>query len=62
MNEEFAEVYKRVHLWLVPGGHTTERRRPYLITRAMHWLEHTAHLQARAQERRAAASEENPSP
>ncbi len=48
MNEEFAEVYKRVHLWLVPGGHTTERRRPYLITRAMHWLEHTANLQAQA--------------
>lgn len=48
MNEEFAEVYKRVHLWLVPGGHTTERRRPYLITRAMHWLERTAQLQAQA--------------
>jgi pimeloyl-ACP methyl ester carboxylesterase len=48
MNEEFAETYKRVHLWLVPGGHTTERRRPYLITRAMHWLEHTAHLQQQA--------------
>jgi pimeloyl-ACP methyl ester carboxylesterase len=48
MNEEFAAAYERVHLWLVPGGHTTERRRPYLITRAMHWLEQTAHRQARA--------------
>jgi acetyl esterase/lipase len=48
MNEAFAATYRRVHLWLVPGGHTTERRRPYLITRAMHWLERTAHLQARA--------------
>jgi pimeloyl-ACP methyl ester carboxylesterase len=58
MNEEFAGVYKRVHLWLVPGGHTTERRRPYLITRAMHWLEHTAHLQAQAK-RAASAPEES---
>jgi pimeloyl-ACP methyl ester carboxylesterase len=57
MSEEFAEVYKRVHLWLVPGGHTTERRRPYLITRAMHWLEHTANLQARAANAAAAAPE-----
>ncbi|HUC01056.1 MAG TPA: prolyl oligopeptidase family serine peptidase [Solirubrobacterales bacterium] len=38
MNEAFAAKYPRVHLWLVPGGHTTERLRPYLISDAMHWL------------------------
>jgi acetyl esterase/lipase len=38
MNETFAAAYPRVRLWLVAGGHTTERVRPFLITRAMHWL------------------------
>lgn len=38
MNEAFAAKYPRVHLWLVPGGHTTERTRPYLISDAMKWL------------------------
>jgi pimeloyl-ACP methyl ester carboxylesterase len=38
MNETFASKYPRVHLWMVPGGHTTERYRPYLITKAMRWL------------------------
>jgi acetyl esterase/lipase len=38
MNETFAAAYPRVDLWLVAGGHTTERVRPFLITRAMHWL------------------------
>jgi pimeloyl-ACP methyl ester carboxylesterase len=38
MNEEFAARFSRVKLWMVAGGHTTERVRPFLITRAMHWL------------------------
>jgi acetyl esterase/lipase len=38
MNETFAAAYPRVKLWLVAGGHTTDRVRPFLITRAMHWL------------------------
>lgn len=38
MNEAFAARFKRVSLWLVAGGHTTERVRPFLITRAFHWL------------------------
>jgi acetyl esterase/lipase len=38
MNETFAAAYPRVSLWLVAGGHSTERVRPFLITRAMHWL------------------------
>jgi pimeloyl-ACP methyl ester carboxylesterase len=38
MNEAFATVYPRVSLWLVAGGHLTERARPFLVTRAMEWL------------------------
>jgi pimeloyl-ACP methyl ester carboxylesterase len=38
MNEAFAAVYPRVTLWLVAGGHLTERARPFLVTRAMEWL------------------------
>ena len=46
MNEAFAAKFKRVHLWLVPGGHMTERLRPYLISRAMRWLARVATLRA----------------
>lgn len=52
MNEAFAAKFERVHLWTVPGGHTTERERPYLIGRAMQWLARTASLQARAAARK----------
>lgn len=38
MNEAFAAAYPRVSLWLVAGGHLTERVRPFLVTRAMEWL------------------------
>jgi pimeloyl-ACP methyl ester carboxylesterase len=38
MNEAFAARFPQVKLWVVAGGHTTERVRPFLITRAMHWL------------------------
>lgn len=38
MNEAFAAVYPRVELWLVAGGHLTERVRPFLVSRAMEWL------------------------
>ncbi len=48
MNEQFAAKFKRVHLWEVPGGHTTERLRPWLISKAMGWLERTARSQWRA--------------
>ena len=51
MNEAFAAKFERVHLWLVAGGHTTERERPWLIDRAMDWLARTAARQARAAER-----------
>lgn len=38
MNEEFAARFRRVRLWMVAGGHTTDRARPFLVTRAMDWL------------------------
>jgi acetyl esterase/lipase len=38
MNEAFAAKFPRVHLWVVAGGHTTERVRPYLVSRAFRWL------------------------
>lgn len=48
MNQTFAAKFNRVYLWEVPGGHTTERARPYLVDQAMRWLARTATLQARA--------------
>jgi acetyl esterase/lipase len=38
MNETFAEKFANVELWPVPGGHFTDQIRPWLISRAMHWL------------------------
>jgi pimeloyl-ACP methyl ester carboxylesterase len=38
MNQTFAAAYPRVQLWLVAGGHTTDRVRPFLVSRAMKWL------------------------
>ena len=38
MNQAFAAAYPRVKLWMVAGGHLTERVRPFLVTRAMEWL------------------------
>jgi len=48
MNEAFAAVYPRVSLWLVAGGHLTERARPFLVTRAMEWLAQIATRNAEA--------------
>lgn len=48
MNEAFAGAYPRVKLWMVAGGHTTERVRPFLVTRAMHWLAQIASQKVRA--------------
>ena len=45
MNEAFAAKFKRVHLWQVAGGHTTERTRPWLIEDAMGWLSRVAQRQ-----------------
>jgi pimeloyl-ACP methyl ester carboxylesterase len=38
MNDAFAARFSRVKLWKVAGGHTTDRVRPFLVSRAMHWL------------------------
>jgi pimeloyl-ACP methyl ester carboxylesterase len=50
MNEAFAAKFPRVHLWLVPGGHTTERYRPRIIADAMKWLAQQATRQAEESE------------
>lgn len=46
MNEAFAAKFGRVHLWLVPGGHTAERTRPWILEGAMRWLAQIAARQA----------------
>jgi acetyl esterase/lipase len=46
MNEFFAAKFPHVHLWLVPGGHTTERNRPWIISGSMKWLAQRATRQA----------------
>ncbi len=51
MNEAFAAKFKRVHLWQVAGGHTTERVRPWLIEEAMRWLSRVARRQWAAEHR-----------
>lgn len=38
----FAAKFEQVHLWVVSGGHHTERTRPELLTRAFEWLTRTA--------------------
>jgi acetyl esterase/lipase len=48
MNETFAAAYPRVKLWLVAGGHTTDRVRPFLVSRAMNWLAQIAAQKTRA--------------
>ena len=42
MSEAFAAKFRRVHLMVVPGGHTTDRTRPWVIRKAMRWLARTA--------------------
>jgi len=38
MSRQYALKFNRVHLWVVRGGHHTERTRPELISRAFRWL------------------------
>lgn len=38
----FAAKFRQVHLWVVRGGHHTERARPELLTRAFGWLARVA--------------------
>jgi pimeloyl-ACP methyl ester carboxylesterase len=41
-NREYAVKFKRVYLWVVQGGHHTERIRPELLSRAFDWLARVA--------------------
>lgn len=38
----FAAKFEQVNLWVVRGGHHTERTRPELLTLALEWLTHVA--------------------
>jgi fermentation-respiration switch protein FrsA (DUF1100 family) len=38
MSRAYAMKFARVHLWVVRGGHHTERRQPQLLGRAFGWL------------------------
>lgn len=42
MNRTYAMKFKRVSLWVVQGGHQTERIRPELLSRAFEWLARAA--------------------
>jgi pimeloyl-ACP methyl ester carboxylesterase len=42
MNREYAVKFKHVYLWVVQGGHHTERIRPELLSRAFDWLARVA--------------------
>jgi pimeloyl-ACP methyl ester carboxylesterase len=38
MSEAYAAKFARVRLWAVPGGHHTERARPWVLERTLEWL------------------------
>jgi hypothetical protein len=38
MNEAYDAKFTRVRLWAVPGGHQTERARPWVLKRTLGWL------------------------
>jgi dipeptidyl aminopeptidase/acylaminoacyl peptidase len=42
MSRAFAAKFEQVHLWVVAGGHHTERARPELLSRAFEWLTRSA--------------------
>jgi len=42
MNRGYAVKFKRVYLWVVQGGHHTERIRPELLSHAFDWLARVA--------------------
>jgi pimeloyl-ACP methyl ester carboxylesterase len=42
MSRRYAAKFKRAHLWVVQGGHHTERTRPEIISRAFQWLARSA--------------------
>jgi len=42
MNRAYAVKFKRVYMWVVQGGHHTERTRPELLSRGLDWLARVA--------------------
>ena len=42
MNRAYSLKFKRVYLWVVQGGHHTERTRPELLSRGFGWLARVA--------------------
>jgi pimeloyl-ACP methyl ester carboxylesterase len=42
MSAGYSLKFRRVHLWVVQGGHHTERIRPELLSRAFDWLARVA--------------------
>lgn len=42
MNRAYSLKFKRVYLWVVQGGHHTERYRPELLSRTFNWLARVA--------------------
>ena len=42
MNRAYSSKFKRVYLWVVQGGHHTERTRPELLSRGFGWLARVA--------------------
>jgi peptidoglycan/LPS O-acetylase OafA/YrhL/dienelactone hydrolase len=51
MNRAFAAKFRRVRLWVVPGGHGTDRTRPWVTRRAIRWLTRAAARGAAAEPR-----------
>jgi dipeptidyl aminopeptidase/acylaminoacyl peptidase len=47
MNETYDAKFPRVHLWAVPGGHHTERERPWVLERTLSWLSEIPHATGR---------------
>jgi acetyl esterase/lipase len=47
MNRAYSLKFKRVYLWVVQGGHHTERFRPELLSRTFNWLARVANARQR---------------
>jgi acetyl esterase/lipase len=47
MSRRYASKFKRVSLWVVQGGHHTERARPELLSHALQWLARSAGVRHR---------------
>lgn len=55
MSEAFDAKFRRVHLLPVPGGHWTERSRPWILSTALGWLARLDRHEASREPRRSSA-------